>query len=217
MQTAKYIYLFSAATLALAASCKTSNTVHVRKDAPELHYNQEKFLVLPINTNGLPGSSEDYNTALSTGFVGAFGTQGVSLQPVEPQLEEAGMGDLSPELARGIQEEVERGNFDLKEAGSAELAVIPEKMGQLAEMSASALGLDFKPRFVAIAHVEGKGEGDLPETYNYSVIGAIYDLQLEKVHAATYYDKTTAKDALIGEMATIGKQLFKALSEGQSG
>ena len=110
------------------------------------------------------------------------------------------------------------GIYDLKkDTDQAELAAIPELAAKLIEQAAGALKLDFKPRFVVLAHIDGMGKGSIPKTAKYRVIGAIYDVKEQKVHAATYYVKTTAEDALVAEMATVGKQLFKVLTTAEEG
>jgi hypothetical protein len=88
-------------------------------------------------------------------------------------------------------------------------------VAKLIETAAGALKLDFKPRFIVMAHIDGLGKGTLPGTLKYRVIGAIYDVKLQKVHAVTYYKKTTAEKAILAEMGTLGKQLFSILQKAE--
>ncbi len=220
MNQTSRIILTSLALAALALSgCAAKKQVYVRQDAPKVAYEKEKFIVLPVNIHGLPGDSNEYNAALFAGFVSAFGESGISLQPIQPALESAGLGDLPADLAHGIHHAVSAHNaYDLsKDPDQQNLHAIPELTAKLVEASATALKLEHKPRYVVVAHVDGLGDGTLPETYKYRVIGAIYDTQLHKVHAVTYYEATTAKKALIGEMGTIGTQLYQVLSSAQEG
>jgi hypothetical protein len=198
-------------------ACGGSATIFRRAQAPMVDYNKEKFIVMPVDIHGLPGDKMKLGAALFGGFVGGFGGNGISLQPIKPALEAAGMGNLSWELAHGIYHVVSFHKlYDLKmDKDRAKLAAIPELVAKLVDLAATNLKLDFKPRFVVMAHIDGKGKGRLPGTLKYRVIGAVYDVQLQKVHAVTYFEKTTAEKAIMAEMATLGKQLFAELSKAE--
>jgi hypothetical protein len=82
--------------LVLAAfGCGASGNIYRRADAPKLDYSKEKFVVMPVDIHGLPGDKLALASALFGGFVAAFGKQGISLQPIKPALEAAGLGNLS--------------------------------------------------------------------------------------------------------------------------
>jgi len=198
----------------LLAACGGKATVYRRADAPKVTYEEEKFLVMPTEVRGFEGDTTKFNTALAGGFAAAFAKQGISLQPVKSKLQDAGMGNLSEEMATGIHSAVQQDQYDLNETGRPELAAIPEKLAQLLEVSVTSLGLDYKPRFVAVVHVAGMGAGDLPSTIKYSVIGAIYDLEAGKVHSATYYESTTPEKVLLGDLGTVGEKLKSTLLAG---
>jgi len=203
------------ALLVLAAFGCSSGTVYRRGDAPKIDYDKEKFIVMPVDIHGLPGDKLKYSAALFGGIIGASNGKGISLQPIKPVLEAAGMGNLSWKLAHGTYHMVSaHGIYDFKkDTDQSELATYPEMAAKLVAKAAEALKLDFKPRFVLTAHIDGMGAGRLPKTFKYRVIAALYDTKVGKVHAATYYTKTTAKDALLAEMATLGKQVFGILKK----
>ncbi|MCA9668872.1 MAG: hypothetical protein KC503_24930 [Myxococcales bacterium] len=203
------------ALFALAAFGCASGTVYRRGDAPKIDYSKEKFIVMPVDIHGLPGDKLKYSAALFGGIIGASGGNGISLQPIKPVLEAAGMGNLSWKLAHGTYHMVSVHHiYDFKkDTDQSELATYPEMAAKLVGKAAEALKLNFKPRFVLSAHIDGMGKGSLPGTYKYRVIASLYDTKVGMVHAATYYVKTTAEKALLAEMATLGKQVFAILKK----
>ena len=127
--------LISIATLIAVLSC-SSTDVFEREDAMMADPESDKFLILPINIS-MPGDEMAQGAALFGGIVKAFGGSGVSLQPLQPVLEAAGLGNYAYSMAWGMHHMVTWHEvFDFKEdagfhGGASEYAVVLEGIGKL--------------------------------------------------------------------------------------
>lgn len=212
-QTVRFVSL--ALATALAAGCG-STTVYRRPGSAVPNPATDKFLVMPVDIHGLPGDKLAQEAALFGGFVAAFKEQGVPLQPIKPALEAAGLGNISWELAEGMHHLVSFHNaYDFAEdggfhGGDSKLPLIMDGAATLVTTAASALSLDFQPKYVAVAHIDATSSS-IPKTVGYRVIGGIYNLEDKKIDQVVWYETSTAEDAVLAEMATIGSKLYGLL------
>jgi hypothetical protein len=198
----------------LGSACASTKLL-VRPGSTAPDPSADKFLVMPVDIHGLKGDKLAQEAALFGGFVAAFRENGVPLQPIKPALEAVGVGNLSWELAEGMFHLASFHNkFDFKEdggfhGGDSKLPLIIEGTAKLVELAAKELKLDFKPKYVTVAHIDGVG-GGLPKTVKYRVIAGIYNVEAGMIDQVIWYEQTTADEeaAILAEMGTLGSKLY---------
>ena len=205
--------------LAMAASSAcTSTKLYIRPGAPTPDPAADKFLIMPVDIHGLKGDKLAQEAALFAGFVAAFQERGVPLQPIKPVMEAVGLNNLSWELAEGMYHLVSfHEKYDFNEdggfhGGDSKLPLIIEGTAKLVELAAKELKLDFKPKYVAVAHIDSSSSS-IPKTVGYRVIGGIYNVDEGKIDQVIWYEQTTADEeaAILAEMATLGSKLYGLL------
>ena len=74
------------------------------------------------------------------------------------------------------------------------------------------LKLDFKPKYVVVAHIDSTSSS-IPKTVGYRVIGGLYNVEASKIDQVIWYETSTAEDeaAILAEMGTIGGKLYGLL------
>lgn len=207
----------SIVAMAMTASC-TSTKLYVRPGSVPADPAKDKFLIMPVDIHGLPGDKLAQEVALFGGFVAAFKESGVPLQPIKPALEAVGLNNLSWTLAEGMFHLVSFHNtYDFKEdagfhGGSSEYQLVLDGAAKLVEVVSKELKLDFKPKYVAVCHIDSTGSS-IPNTVGYRVIGGIYNVEEEKIDQVIWYEQTTASEeaAVLAEMATLGGKLYGLL------
>ncbi len=210
-----------ALVLALVGIACGGTKVYVRPESPTPDPAADKFLIMPVAIKGLPGDNTAQQAALFGGIVAAFKEQAVPLQPIQPVLEAAGMGNMGEKIADGMYHMVSFHNsYDFSEdagyhGGNSEYAFILDMTAKLVETVAEQLKLDFKPKYSVVAVVESTGSS-LPKTVGYRVIAGVYNLEERKVDRVVWYDTKTADDpaAVLAEMGTLGGKLQGLLMSG---
>ncbi|MFO0727768.1 MAG: hypothetical protein U1E65_28575 [Myxococcota bacterium] len=217
MNTTKTTQLALGLTLLFSSAC-ASTQLHIRPGSTPPDVATDKFLIMPVDIHGLPGDSAAQQAALFGGFVAAFQDKAVPLQPIKPVLDTIGLNNLSWEMAEGMYHLVSVHNtYDFKEdggfhGGDSKLPLIIEGSAKLVETAAKELKLDFKPKYVAVAHIDSTGSS-LPKTVGYRVIGGIYNVDEGKIDQVIWYESKTADDdkAVLAEMAQVGSKLYGLL------
>ena len=200
---------------AMLMSC-TSTKLFVRPGSTPPDPSVDKFLIMPVDIH-LKGDETAQGAALFAGFVAAFQENGIPLQPIKPVLEAVGLGNLSWEMAHGMYHLVSaHGKYDFREDatfhGDSKLPIIIEGAAKLIETAATELKLDFKPKYVAVAHIVS-ASSSVPKTVGYRVIGGIYNVEAGMIDQVIWYESSTADDdaAILAEMSTIGGKLYGLL------
>ena len=202
---------------ALATGC-ASTSLYKRADAPKVDLAQDKFLIMPVDIHGLPGDNTAQGAALFGGFVAAFKESAVPLQPIKPAFEAVGLGNVSWELAEGMHHLVSfHETYDFNEdggfhGGDSKLPLLMEGTAKIVEIAAEQLKLDFKPKYVVVAHIDS-ASSSIPKTIGYRVIGGLYNVEAGKIDQVIWFEKTTADDpaAILAEMGTLGSELHSKL------
>ncbi len=165
----------------------------------------KKFLIMPADMRYLPGDKLALSGALFGGFIAEFGASGISLQPIQPALEKIGLGDLSWKLARGLTHAAFFHNKSEWDAcGGEDYSVVPNLVKTLVEKVAELLGMpELKFDYIVVLHVDSMGS-PMPKMIKLRVLGGIYDPYKDEIVVAVKWDQTTAEDALLAEMATLG-------------
>ena len=208
----------SIAVIGASMMACTSTKLMVRPGSTPADPGKDKFLIMPVDIHGLKGDKLAKEAALFAGFVAAFQESGVPLQPIKPALEAVGLNNLSWELAEGMYHAVSfHKSFDFKEdagfhGGNSKLPLIIEGTAKLIEVAAENLKLDFKPKYVAVAHIDGVGSS-IPKTVKYRVIAGIYNVEEGKIDQVIWYEQATADEeaAILAEMGTLGSKLYGLL------
>lgn len=217
--TARRLTLLGACIAAAATLSSCAKTkLFVRPGSTPPDPATDKFLIMPVDIHGLSGDKLAQEAALFGGFVAAFKENGVPLQPIKPVLETIGLGNLSWELGEGMYHLISvHGKYDFNEdagfhGGSSKLALIIEGTAKLVETAAKELNLDFKPKYVAVAHIDGTSTS-VPKTVAYRVIGGIYNVEEKKIDQVIWYEASTADDeaAILADMGLIGGKLYGLL------
>lgn len=191
----------------LVAGCGGKKSIWRPQGSPGyIDMTGKKFLVMPVDMRYVEGDKTKLSAALFGGFVAEFGDSGIPLQPIQPALESVGLGDLSWKLARGMYCAtfiLNKGEWGACEG--VDYSIIPnmiktlvEKVGELLEKP------DLKFDYIVVLHIDSLGSGTVPGTTKLRVIGGLYDTQKDEIAVCMYWDQTTAVDALLAEMATIG-------------
>jgi hypothetical protein len=174
----------------------------------------KKFLVMPVDMRYVEGDKDKMGAALFGGFVAEFGEDGIPLQPVQPALEAAGLGDLSWKLARGMYCAtfiLNKGEWGACEG--VDYSVIPNMIKMLVEKIGEILEKpDLKFDYIVVLHIDSLGSGTVPGTTKLRVIGGMYDTQKDEIAVCMFWEQTTAEDALLAEMATIGPKAIGLLA-----
>jgi hypothetical protein len=212
-KVAVVICLFLA--VALVTACGGKKSIWRPQGSPGyIDMTGKKFLVMPVDMRYVEGDKTKMGAALFGGFVAEFGENGIPLQPVQPALEAAGLGDLSWKLARGMYCAtfiLNKGEWGACEG--VDYSVIPNMIKMLVEKIGEILEKpDLKFDYIVVLHIDSLGSGTIPETTKLRVIGGMYDTQKDEIAACMYWDQTTAVDALLAEMATIGPKAIKLLA-----
>ena len=166
----------------------------------------KKFLVMPVDMRYVEGDKTAMSGALFGGFIAEFGENGIPLQPVQPALEQVGLGDLGYKLARGLTHAAFfHGSSQWDACGGEDYSVVPKMTKTLVEKVAEILGKpEVKFDYIVVLHIDTFGAGALPKTTKLRVLGGMYDPMKDEIAVAFQWDQTTAEDALLAEMATIG-------------
>jgi hypothetical protein len=166
----------------------------------------KKFLVMPVDMRYVEGDKTAMGAALFGGIIAEFGDTGISMQPVQPALEGVGLGDLGYKLARGLVHAAFFHNSSEWDAcGGEDYSKVPNMTKTLVEKVAELLGKEeIKFDYIVVLHVDTFGAGPLPKTTKLRVLGGMYDPMKDEIAVAFQWDQTTAEDALLAEMATIG-------------
>ena len=101
--------------------------------------------------------------------------------------------------------------------GESKLKLIVEGSAKLIETAATELKLDFKPKYVVVAHIDSTSSS-IPKTVGYRVIGGLYNVEASKIDQVIWYETSAAEDeaAILAEMGTIGGKLYGLLfAEGE--
>jgi hypothetical protein len=205
------------AAFGLLSAC-ASTKLYIRPGSTPPDMTKDKIILMPVDIHGLPGDTTAQSAALFAGFMGAFQDKGISLQPIKPVLEAAGLNNISWELAEGMYHLVSfHESYDFKEdggfhGGDSKLPLIIEGTAKLVEMAATELKLDFKPKYVAVAHIDSEGSS-VPGSVGYRVIGGVYNVEEGKIDQVVWYEQTTAQDeaVILAEMGTLGSKLYGLL------
>ena len=208
---------FALLLLASSYGC-ASTSLYKRPDAPAVNADQDKFLIMPVDIHGMPGDKDAQGTALAGGFVAAFKDTGVPLEPLKPAFEAVGLSNISSDLAEGMYHLVSSHNsYDFAADGSfhggdSKLVLVVEGLAKLVGMATEQLNLDFKPKYVVVAHIDSTGSS-IPKTIDYRVIGGLYNVEESKIDQVIWYEKSTADDesVVLGEMGTLGNELHNKL------
>ena len=166
----------------------------------------KKFLVMPVDMRYVEGDKDKMGAALFGGFVAEFGESGIPLQPIQPALEAAGLGDLGYKLARGMVHAAFFHNSSVWDGcGGEDYSVVPKMLKTLVEKVAELLERpDIKFDYIVVLHIDTLGAGTVPKTTKLRVMGGMFDVQKDEIAVAFQWDQTTAEDALLAEMATVG-------------
>lgn len=207
------LMLIGVLAVLLLGSCASTKTWE-REGAPKPNPEADKFVILPVYIS-LPGDELKYSAAVFGGVIKTFGTQAISLQPIQPALDAAGFGYMPRSMAYGIYHMVTAHNsFDFAEdagyhGGSSEYQMILEGMGKLIDLIVGQLKLDFKPKYMVVASVYSYG-GIGGKLLKIRTLGAIYNLEAAKIDKVFIADKMTFYNeaALLAEMATMGDKLY---------
>ncbi|MHC4778269.1 MAG: hypothetical protein ACYTFG_06830 [Planctomycetota bacterium] len=207
--------VLSLVILAVGMGC-SSGKIFVREGAEEIDLETEKILVLPSTHYGFTSYGLDETkmmAALVGGTIKAFGSAGVTLEPLKPAFEAAGIGGVSRRLGYGAYHSIDFHNsFDItKESCDPEAAQVPKVIAQVVTLVAEKLGLDFKPRYIFGLYMWAYGSGMVPGTAKIRFVGCLYDTEEDKIHSCCYYTKTVAKDMMMVEAVKAPGDVFGKL------
>ncbi|HOX46548.1 MAG TPA: hypothetical protein PK668_23315 [Myxococcota bacterium] len=206
MRKSAIVVVLVLAAMVLAVGCGDKAGVWRPAGSPGfVDLEGKKILIMPADMRYLPGDKLALSAALFGGFLAEFGAAGISLQPIQPALEQIGLGDLSWMLARGMVHAAFFHNSVAWDAcGGEDYSVIPKLVKTLIEKVGELLGIpDLKFDYIAILHIDSLGS-PMPKMTKLRVIGGLYDPLKDEIVVAIDWTQTTAEDALLAEMATIG-------------
>ena len=192
----------------------SSTTEYVREGSVPANPETDQFLVLPAYI-GVPGDDLALSAALFGGVVAAFGDQAVSLQPLQPLLDAAGLGWIFRSMAYGIHHMVTFHEvFDFAEdagfhGGTSEYGEVLDVVGEVVNLATNELGLDFNPKYLVVASIYSYG-GLFGLLLDIRTLGAIYNLEEQKVDKVVIMEQTTFYNevAMLAELATLGDKLY---------
>lgn len=202
-------------TVALVAGCGGKKQTWRPEGSPGyIDMQGKKFLVMPVDMRYVEGDKTKMSAALFGGFVAEFGESGIPLQPIQPALEAAGLGDLGYKLARGMVHAAFVHNSSVWDACSGEdYSIVPNLLKTLIEKVAELLERpDIKFDYIVVLHIDTFGKGTVPGTTKLRVLGGMYDTQKDEIAVAFQWDQTTAEDALLAEMATMGPKAVSIMA-----
>jgi uncharacterized membrane protein len=209
--------VLSLAIVAMGVGC-SSGKVFVREDAEPIDLDTEKILVLPSTHYGFGSYGIDETKMLVSlvgGTVKAFGSAGITLEPLKSAFEAAGIGGAARRMCYGCYHSIDfHKSFDLKnESCDPEAAKVPEVAAKIIELVSTKLGLDIKPKYVFGLYMWAYGAGMVPGTAKIRFVGAIYDTEKQLIHSCTYFTKTVAKDMMLVEAVKAPGDVFNVLME----
>ena len=210
--------LLAGIAVALVFAGCASTQIYDRPEAMAPDKENDKFLILPVDIS-MPGDEAAQEVAVFGGFLAAFKDAGIPLQPIKPLMDAAGLDGFSRKLAYGIHHMVTVHNtYDFAEdaalhGGTSEYEVILSLTGLLIDVINKELKPDFKIKYIALASVQNQGAGTIPETRNYRVIGAVYNVEEAKIDKAIVFENSFADEesAIIAEMAGLGQKIYDQL------
>ena len=207
--------VLSLVIMAIGVGCG-GGKVFVREDAEPIDLETEKILILPSTHYGFGSYGLDETkmmAALVGGTIKAFGSSGITLEPLKSAFEAAGIGGASRRMCYGCYHSIDFHNsFDLKnESCDPEAAKVPEVAAKIISLVSEKLGLDFKPRYVFGLYMWAYGSGMVPGTAKIRFVAAIYDTEKQLIHSCCYYTKTVAKDMMMVEAVKAPGDVFNKL------
>jgi hypothetical protein len=157
----------------------------------------KKFLVMPVDMRYVEGDKTKMSAALFGGFIAEFGDAGIPLQPVQPALEAAGLGDLGYKLARGLVHAAFFHNSSVWDGcGGEDYSIVPNMVKTLVEKVAEILERpDIKFDYIVVLHIDTFGAGTVPGTTKLRVLGGMYDPQKDEIAVAFQWDQTKNPNA----------------------
>ena len=177
----------------------------------------DKFVIMPVDIHGFPKKDlTKMNLSLFAGTIAAFGGQALSLQPFLPAFEAAGFRNLSWRLARGIYHLAAFHRTTHFDRCVGHLSWMPEMLNAIVKFigwAAQTLKLDFQPKYVVSAHVDGYGAKWGGKVKPYRVIGGMVDAPKKLLIGATWYRSTCPNNTAgyMAAMGTLGKQIMGAM------
>jgi hypothetical protein len=209
--------VLSLVIVAMGVGC-SGGSVYVREDAEPIDLDTEKILILPSTHYGFGSYGIDETKMLLSlvgGTVKAFGSSGITLEPLKSAFEAAGIGGASRRMCYGAYHSISfHKSFDLKnESCDKEAAMVPEVAAKIIQLVSEKLGLDFNPKYVFGLYMWAYGGGMVPGTAKIRFVAAIYDTEKQLIHSCTYYTKTVAKDMMLVEAVKAPGDVFKVLMD----
>jgi hypothetical protein len=201
-------------SMVLAVGCGDKAKVWRPAGSPEfIDLEGKKILIMPADMRYLPGDKLALSAALFGGFLAEFGSAAISLQPIQPALEQIMLGDLSWMLARGLVHAAffhNKAEWDA--CGGEDYSVVPKLVKTLVEKVGELLGIpDLKFDYIAVLHIDSYGS-PMPKMQKLRVIGGLYDPIKDEIVVAIDWTQTTAEDALLAEMAMLGPKAVKMMA-----
>jgi hypothetical protein len=159
------------------------------------------ILILPPDIFGFSGSGADevkLRMVLTMGTIRAMGARGLTLEPLKSAFEAAGIGGMSRRLGYAAYHSVDfHKSFDMTtESCDPEVAKVPKMLAMVMQLVGGKLGLDFKPRYFLAMYLWAYGSGNEPETTKCRFIGAVYDVQENRLHSCTFRELVLVKEDL---------------------
>jgi hypothetical protein len=199
--------------LAVLPSCTPPVKIwHPPETKNYLDLNNKTVLVMPVDIH-LPSDTMALGAALLGGFLKEIGPNAISLQPINPALEKIGLANLSAQLAHGIIHAAFTHKSTVWDAcGDEDYTIVPESIAKLIDKYGELLGRPHhKPDYLIVLHLDYNGPGTVPKTLNYRVNGGVYDISKKEIAIAFEWEQTTSEDALIAEMAALGKRILNTI------
>lgn len=160
-----------------------------------------RAVVMPVQLS-IPGLDPDEaSAAFTAGIVTDCGTNCVPAQPLQPVLEQNGMGDLGSRLARGLYQMGENGATDLD--------------GDLARVILGSLDLingvfpDASLRYLITGDIEVTGPGMVPNTSKVRVMGGLFDVEARRPVSAFWYEETIVNDTALASLGLMGQKVIQ--------
>lgn len=190
--------------------------VEARKGATPIDLAKEKVLLLPCGPWGFAGAVDEAATgaALLAGTVSFFGESGISLAPMGPVFEAAGLNAMSYRLCYGAYHVADfHEQFTLDDGCGVGIEEVPVMVNKAVGLAVEKLALPGPfPDYLFGLAVVSLGE-QKPGVLKYRVIACVYDLVSKQVHTVAWASRETAKDAMLAEMAVLPGEVFEQLGE----
>jgi hypothetical protein len=200
------------ATCALAGCMPTTRSWRAPEAGPYLDLRAHTVLILPMDIH-MPADPLALGAALLGGYLLEAGPSAIALQPIKPALDSIGLGTLSGTMAHAFLHAAFVHNASVFDTCSGEdFSRVPEDAEKLAQKAGDLLGRsDLNPEYLVALHLDFLGPGSVPRTNNYRVSGGAYDLSKKSMAVAFAWEQTTSDDAMIAEMAALGKRIIAVL------